>query len=87
MLDFSHVCPWLVGDADGNGQYSITDMVYIINFIFGGGPEPTPNPIGSGDADCNGVVSMNDATTISNFIFSGGPPPGSDCDCWEYLGD
>lgn len=62
------------GDADGNGQVSITDAVFIINFIFGGGA--APNPLCLADADGNGQVSITDAVYIINFIFGGGPAPG-----------
>lgn len=66
--------PCLCGDADGNGQISITDAVFIINYIFGGGP--APSPICLGDADGNSQVSITDAVYIINFIFGGGPAPG-----------
>jgi hypothetical protein len=28
------------GDADCNGIVNISDAVYLISYIFGGGPEP-----------------------------------------------
>ncbi len=33
-------CACNSGDADGSGAISIGDAVYLINFIFGGGPAP-----------------------------------------------
>ncbi len=67
----------LCGDADGGGSISIGDAVYIINYIFGGGP--APDPLVQGDADCNGVVSIGDAVYIINYIFGGGPAPCASC--------
>jgi len=64
------------GDADNSGAVSISDAVYLINFIFAGGPEPQAG--GSGDADCSGSLSISDAVYLINFIFAGGPPP---CGC------
>ncbi len=29
-----------INDADGNGIVTISDAVYMINYIFGGGPAP-----------------------------------------------
>lgn len=65
------------GDANGDAQVSITDAVYLINYIFGGGPAPvTPE---AADANCDGTVSISDAVYIVNFIFGGGPAPCAEC--------
>ncbi len=69
----SYVC----GDADGSGAISISDAVYLINYIFAGGP--APDPLLSGDADCSGAVSISDAVYLINYIFAGGPPPCAAC--------
>ncbi len=61
------------GDCDGNCIISISDVVYIIQYIFAGGPEPIPYE--AGDVDCNGIVNISDAVVLINFIFAGGPPP------------
>jgi hypothetical protein len=70
-------CDYVCGDADGSGGVSIGDAVFIINYIFGGGP--APDPAAAGDADCSGSVSIGDAVFIINFIFGGGPAPCSSC--------
>ncbi len=69
--------PYVCGDADGSGGISIGDAVYIINYIFGGGPAPVPYE--AGDYDCNGEVSIGDAVWNINYIFGGGPQPCADC--------
>jgi hypothetical protein len=61
------------GDADGNGIFTISDAVFLINFIFAGGT--APNPLCEGDADGNGIITISDAVYLINFIFAGGPPP------------
>ena len=61
------------GDADGNGIITISDAVYIINYIFSSGPAPQP-PLAA-DADCNGIITISDAVYLTNYIFSGGPAP------------
>lgn len=71
------VCDYICGDADGNGQVSITDAVYVINFIFGGGP--APDPLVAADADCSGQVAISDAVYIINFIFGGGSASCAGC--------
>lgn len=68
---------YVCGDADSSGLVTISDAVYLINYIFAGGPPPMP--LLSGDADCNGLVTISDAVYLINFIFGGGPAPCADC--------
>lgn len=55
------------GDADGSGNANISDAVYIISFIFLGGPEPVTAC--GGDADGNGFVNVSDAIWLIRYIF------------------
>ena len=59
----------------------MADAVYIINYIFKGGPEPIPFPLASGDADGDCYVNIVDVVYITSYVFRGGPPP-VDCDAW-----
>ncbi len=68
---------FLCGDADGSTAVSISDAVYLINYIFAGGP--APNPLLAGDADCSSAVSISDAVYLINYIFAGGPAPCAAC--------
>jgi len=77
-------CAWLVADANNNGTVDISDAVYLISYIFGGGAAPIPNAIGSGDADCSGAVDISDAVYLISYIFAGGGVPGATCDCKNY---
>ncbi len=74
---FSAGQQYVCGDADGSGAISISDAVYLINYIFAGGP--APNPLLAGDADCNGLVTISDAVYLINYIFAGGPAPCASC--------
>jgi len=65
------------GDADDSGAIDISDAVYLISYIFGGGP--APNPLELGDADCSGALDISDAVYLINFIFGGGPAPCASC--------
>lgn len=64
---------YVPGDADGNGIVNISDAVYMIAYIFGGGG--APDPMASGDADGNGVAGISDAVYLIAYIFGGGDPP------------
>lgn len=73
-LNYSYAPPYTPGDANGDDNVSISDVVYIINFIFGGGPIPVP--MQAADVDCSSDVTITDAVAIINYIFGGGPAPG-----------
>jgi serine protease AprX len=65
--------PYVRGDADHNGAVSVSDVVYIIGYIFSGGV--APSPLAAADADCNGAVNIADAVYLIAYIFNGGPAP------------
>ena len=75
-------CNWLVGDSNGDGSIDISDIVHLGQYIFGGGPPPTPHAVGSGDADCSRQVNISDQVYLVQYIFAGGNPPV--CTCSDY---
>lgn len=68
---------YICGDADGNEIVNISDAVFLITYIFGGGP--APEPLESGDVDCNDIVNISDAVYLIAYIFGGGPSPCASC--------
>jgi uncharacterized Ntn-hydrolase superfamily protein len=68
---------YICGDADGNSIVNISDAVYLISYIFGGGP--APDPLISGDVDCNDIANISDAVYLIAYIFGGGAVPCADC--------
>jgi uncharacterized protein (TIGR02145 family) len=52
--------PYVCGDADGSGGVDISDAVYLISYIFGGGPAPDP---GCCESDCSPIVMDYDGNT------------------------
>jgi hypothetical protein len=81
-------CDADIGNANGSTEeptLDIDDVVYIIAYIFSGGPPPTPYPAASGDANCSCIepaVDIDDVVYLIAYIFSGGPPP---CTCEEWV--
>ena len=72
-VNVSYIC----GDADGSGTVDVDDVVYMINYVFAGGP--APDPLIVGDVDCSGDVDVDDVVYLIAYIFSGGPEPCADC--------
>jgi len=75
------VCDCLPGDANGDGQVNVGDAVYIISYVFKGGPAPTPYAACSGDANGDCQCNVGDAVYTISYVFKGGPPPVS-CETW-----
>lgn len=63
----------LPGDANGDGLVNLSDAIYILNYLFKGGP--APDPMEAGDANGSGNVDLSDAIYILNYLFKGGDPP------------
>ena len=61
------------GDANGNGIVDAEDLVYLSNYLFHGGPAPTPLYAGDNDHDC--AVTQADIDYLANYLYYGGPAP------------
>ncbi len=64
------------GDVNASGGIDITDAVFLINYIFGGGAAPAP---GTADVNCDGKTNITDAVYLINYIFAYGPVPCANC--------
>jgi len=65
------------GDANGDGNVNVGDVVYIINYVFKGGPAPDPMQAADANGDC--TVNVGDAVYLVNYVFKGGPAPICTC--------
>ncbi len=61
------------GDANANGTVNLSDIIYLVNYVFKGGIPPCPEK--AGDANRNGVVNLPDIIFLVNHVFKGGPAP------------
>ncbi len=66
------------GDVNMSGDIDILDIVYLINYVYKGGPEPLPYAI-AGDVDCDDAVNILDIDCLINFKYKGGPAPLDCC--------
>jgi hypothetical protein len=64
---------WECGDANHSGYTDIDDIIYLVGYIFLGGPAPDPLEIG--DVNCLDEVDIDDVTYLVNYVFLGGPLP------------
>ena len=80
-FDIVSVYDYLCGNVNGISDVDIDDVVYLINYIFSGGPPPTPIEC-IGDANGENGVDIDDVVYLIQYIFSSGPPPVENC-CLE----
>jgi dockerin type I repeat protein len=59
------------GDANGDGAVDVSDVFFVINFLFAGGKIPPGLANVNGDAD----LSIADVFYVINALFAGGPAP------------
>ncbi len=68
-------CCQLRGDALHDNQLIlVNDLVFLVNYVFKGGPPPECLEEGDALAD-NGLILVNDLVYLVNYVFKGGPPP------------
>jgi hypothetical protein len=54
-------------------SYDVSDVVYLINYLFLGGPPPVP--FEHGDVNHDGALNISDVIFLINYLFKAGPPP------------
>jgi hypothetical protein len=77
LLSIEVLAPYVCGDANNDGDLNVADGVYVIGYVFNGGPPP--DPLCVGDTNGDGDVNVADAVYMIAYVFSGGPPPLEGC--------
>lgn len=68
------LCTSKAGDANGSGNApNLSDIVYIINYLFEDGPIPSPEC--RGDVNADGSITFPDIVYLINRVFKEGPAP------------
>lgn len=65
------------GDVNQDGVIDLTDVLFLINYLYKGGTAPDPLRLGDVTADC--AVDLNDVLSLINYLYKGGPAPGEGC--------
>lgn len=63
------------GDVNGDSKVNASDVVYLINYLYIGGPPPIP--MAAGDVTCDGKIDASDVVYLINYLFISGPIPCS----------
>jgi hypothetical protein len=81
--DFIIRYPNISGDVNTDGIVSLSDIVYLINYLFKFGPGFEPFWKGDTNGDCK--VSSSDIVWLINYLFKSGPAPVCDDSCWTCM--
>jgi hypothetical protein len=65
------------GDVDGSGVVDFSDLVYMIDYFFRGGPPPVDMNAADVNASCS--VNVVDASYLVAYLFLNGPEPQQGC--------
>ncbi len=76
-VQFSGCCIGIRGnvDDDGGDAIDISDLVYLVDYMFIGGPEPPC--FGEADMDASGGIDISDLVYLVDYMFNGGPEPAA----------
>ncbi len=74
------------GDVNSSGDIDLSDAIYLIGWLYSGGPAPAPiacpteySSMENGDSNGDGEVDVSDAIHLLSSLFTGGPGPASAC--------
>ncbi|MFH1335365.1 MAG: dockerin type I repeat-containing protein [Candidatus Zixiibacteriota bacterium] len=62
------------GDANGDQVINVTDVIYMMNYLFRHGPSPVS--FVSGDANCDYDLGILDVVLLINYLYKEGITPG-----------
>jgi len=68
-------CCVLRGDVDGSGALNVSDLTFLVSFLFQGGP--AASCADHADVDGSTAINVSDLTFLVSYLFQGGPAPGA----------
>jgi len=67
--------PYLRGDLDQDNETTLGDVLFLVSYLYKGGP--APDPIELGDVNRNDLVDLGDLLYLIAYLYKGGSPPCS----------
>lgn len=62
-------------DSDETDQVDLSDLIFLVNYLFLGGSSPDCIAEGNVDGDSGCSVDLSDLIYLVNYLFLGGPSP------------
>jgi len=71
---FTYNVPWYMqGDANGDWEMNLADVIYLANSVLKSGSPPDPKE--SGDVNCDGKYDLVDVIKLARYLLWGEPFP------------
>lgn len=64
-------------NADAGDAVDLSDLIYLVNYLFLGGPAPTCPAEANTNGDVSCAVDLSDLIYLVNYLFLGGPAPAA----------
>jgi len=64
-------------DQDPQNNIDISDIIYLVDYMFGSGPAPTCTTAANVDGSADGGVDISDLIYLVDYMFGSGPAPGN----------
>ena len=72
---------FLVSDVPGDVNYdkvvNVSDVVYLVNYLYKAGPPPVDPDLADVNGDCE--INVADVVYLVNYLYRGGPAPQQGC--------
>jgi hypothetical protein len=75
-------CCLMIGDVDGNNHINILDIVYLVNYLYKGGPRPAC--FAEADINCDCVLNIKDIPQFILYLYYGLQPWPYYCTCEQW---
>jgi hypothetical protein len=60
-------------DITGDEVIDISDVLYLTNYLFRGGPRP--RPLENANVNCDGAINLGDVIYLLEYLYRDGPAP------------
>lgn len=73
------------GDTNADGKVDISDPIYLLQYLYMGGPAPAPlfcepfSAVHNGDVNGDKLLDGSDAISLLQWLFLDGPAPVDGC--------
>jgi subtilisin family serine protease len=65
----------LTGDVTGDELINVSDIIFLVNYLYKEGPAPSPLLLG--DLNCDDEIDVGDVIYLVNYLYQGGTEPCS----------
>jgi len=76
-MELKQIGIYLEGDVNPDGDVNLTDLIFLVNYVFKG--EFPPYPKWAGDVDANCMINIADLIYMANQLFASGPSLKKGC--------